>query len=45
MQILKSKLSIMGLLPGYANSDKVLPIYIGDDQTDEDAFKVNIINI
>ncbi|KAE9609033.1 putative trehalose-phosphatase [Lupinus albus] len=25
---------------GYDNSDKVFPIYIGDDRTDEDAFKV-----
>lgn len=25
---------------GYANSDNVFPVYIGDDRTDEDAFKV-----
>ncbi|KAL8136940.1 hypothetical protein V2J09_002941 [Rumex salicifolius] len=25
---------------GFANSDNVFPIYIGDDRTDEDAFKV-----
>jgi trehalose 6-phosphate phosphatase len=25
---------------GYENSDDVVPVYIGDDRTDEDAFKV-----
>ena len=25
---------------GYASSNDVFPVYIGDDQTDEDAFKV-----
>jgi trehalose 6-phosphate phosphatase len=25
---------------GFANSSDVLPVYIGDDRTDEDAFKV-----
>ncbi|KAK8580321.1 hypothetical protein V6N13_143434 [Hibiscus sabdariffa] len=25
---------------GYANSDDVLPVYIGDDRSDEDAFKI-----
>lgn len=27
-------------LIGLSNSDEVLAIYIGDDRTDEDAFKV-----
>jgi trehalose-6-phosphatase len=25
---------------GYADSSEVFPVYIGDDRTDEDAFKV-----
>ena len=25
---------------GFASSSNILPIYIGDDRTDEDAFKV-----
>lgn len=29
------------VLLGYANSNEVLPVYIGDDRTDEDAFKVS----
>jgi len=28
---------------GYKNSNDVFPIYIGDDRTDEDAFKVKKI--
>ncbi|CAA6665058.1 unnamed protein product [Spirodela intermedia] len=28
------------LLTGFADSEDVLPVYIGDDRTDEDAFKV-----
>lgn len=30
---------------GFENSNDVLPIYIGDDQTDEDAFEVNYIKL
>ena len=28
--------------PGYGSRNDVFPIYIGDDQTDEDAFEVGI---
>jgi trehalose-6-phosphatase len=30
----------LSLSPGFANCSDVLPVYIGDDRTDEDAFKV-----
>lgn len=29
---------------GFSNSSNVLPFYLGDDKTDEDAFKVSIQN-
>lgn len=28
---------------GFTGTDNVLPVYIGDDRTDEDAFKVSQI--
>lgn len=33
--------SLFFLLLGYAETNDVFPVYIGDDRTDEDAFKVN----
>lgn len=30
---------------GFDNSSDVLPIYIGDDKTDEDAFEVKIFKM
>lgn len=35
-----SENNFVRLSTGLSNSDDVLPIYIGDDRTDEDAFKV-----
>lgn len=32
--------NIVCVFLGYENSSDVFPIYIGDDRTDEDAFKV-----
>lgn len=33
----------INLLIGFANSTDVFPVYIGDDRTDEDAFKVSYV--
>ena len=33
-------INIICIFLGYENSNDVFPIYIGDDRTDEDAFKV-----
>lgn len=30
---------------GFADNEEVFPVYIGDDRTDEDAFKAWVINI
>lgn len=35
-------LKILNRTPGLNNCDEVLPIYIGDDRTDEDAFRVSL---
>ena len=32
--------SLSWFFEGFADSNNVFPIYIGDDRTDEDAFKV-----
>lgn len=43
--MLRSKVELIKIvLPfvGYANCTDVFPLYIGDDRTDEDAFKVYI---
>jgi trehalose-6-phosphatase len=38
--VLTPDLEICSAIAGFADCSNVLPVYIGDDRTDEDAFKV-----